>query len=94
MLGDFLTKLTLLTRFVKKHGRQGAWLIFPYIHIVNVQTTSPPKPLGQFQPNFTEMFLGWSFLKIAKRNEIHGELWLPWQPIEKNLENQQKFNQF
>ena len=48
-----------------------------------LQTTSPPKPLSQFQPNFTGMFLGWSFLKIAKRIEIHEELWLPWQPIEK-----------
>ena len=24
------------------------------------------------------MFLGWSFLKIAKRIEIPAELWLPW----------------
>ena len=92
MLGDCLAKITLLTRFVKKHGHQGAWLIFPYIHIVKLQTTSRPKPLGQMKPNFIGMFLGWFFLKLAKRNEIHEELWLPWQPIEKDLENQLKLN--
>ena len=30
-----------------------------------LQTTSPPKALDQFQANFTVMFFGWSFLKIA-----------------------------
>jgi hypothetical protein len=31
------------------------------------QTTSPPKPHGQLQPNFTEMILWWSPLKIVQR---------------------------
>ena len=44
-----------------------------------------PKPLGQFQQNFTGMFIGWSFLKIAKIIELHAELWLPWQLIGKTL---------
>ena len=83
MLDDPLTKLALLARFVKQHGRQGAWLIFPYIHIVKLQTTSPPEAMVLFQPNFTGMIIGSSFLKIAKRNEIYEELWLPWKPIEK-----------
>jgi hypothetical protein len=38
--------------------------------------TSPHKPLSQFHPNFTGMFL-W---KIVKR-----ELWLPWHPKEKKF---------
>ena len=58
-------------------------LIFPYLHIIKLQTTSSPEAIVLFQPNFTGMIIGWSFLKIAKRNEIHEELWLPWQPIEK-----------
>ena len=76
-------KYIFLSRFRKKHGRQGAWLIFPYIHIVKLQTTTPPEAIVLFQPNFTEMIIWRSFFKIAKRNEIHVELWLPWQPIEK-----------
>ena len=82
-MDDCLTYLALLTQFVKKHGRKGAWLISPYIPIVKLQTSSRPKPLDLIQPNYIGMFLGWSFLKIAKRNGIHEELWLPWQPIEK-----------
>ena len=85
LLGDPLTKLTFLSRFEKKHDRQGAWHIFLYKHIVKLQTTSPPKAIVLFQPNFIGMIIGWSFLKIAKRNEIHEELWLPWQPIGKNF---------
>ena len=34
MLGDPLTKLTFSSWFVKKHGCQWAWLVFPYITIV------------------------------------------------------------
>ena len=45
--------------------------------------TSPDEKLVVFQPNFTGMILGWSFLKLVKRIEFHEELWLPWQPIEK-----------
>ena len=28
------------------------------------QTSSPPKPLGQFQPNFTGMIIGWSSIRF------------------------------
>jgi hypothetical protein len=47
--------------------------------------TSPHKPLSQFHPNFTGMFLWWSPLKIVQRILFHAELWLPWHPKEKNL---------
>jgi hypothetical protein len=36
------------------------------------------------------MILGWSFFKIAKRIEIHEELWLQWQPIGKTLKKTKK----
>jgi hypothetical protein len=46
--------------------------------------TSPHKPLSQFHPNFTGMFLWWSPLKIVQRiNSMQN--WLPWQPKEKSL---------
>jgi hypothetical protein len=32
--------------------------------------TSPHKPLSQFHPNFTGMFLWWSPLKIVQKNLI------------------------
>ena len=44
---------------------------------------TPPKPVVQFHCNLIEMIIGWSFLKVDKTNEIHEELWLPWQPFEK-----------
>jgi hypothetical protein len=50
-----------------------------------LQMTSPHKPLSQFHPNFTGMFLWWSPLKIVQRMLFHAELWLPWQPKEKTL---------
>ena len=31
------------------------------------------------------MYLGWSFLKIAKRIKFNAELLLPWQQIGKSL---------
>ena len=49
--------------------------------------TSPDEKLVVFQPNFTGMILGLSFLKLVKRIEFHEELWLPWQPIEKTFIN-------
>jgi hypothetical protein len=44
--------------------------------------TFPHKPLSQFHPTFTGMFLWWSPLKIVQRFLFHAELWLPWQPKE------------
>ena len=64
---------------------RGRGLFFPNIYIVKLQMTSPDEELVVFQPNFTGMILGWSFLKLAKIIEFHLELWLPWQPIEKNF---------
>ena len=36
------------------------------------------------------MFLGWSFLKKAKRIKFHAELLLPLQPIGKSLKKNNK----
>jgi hypothetical protein len=47
--------------------------------------TSPHKPLSQFHPNFTGLFLWWSPLKFVQRILFHAELWLPWKPKEKTL---------
>jgi hypothetical protein len=49
------------------------------------QTTSLPKPHGRSPPNFTEMILWWSPLKIVQSIYLHAELCLPWQPKEKTL---------
>ena len=39
-----------------------------------LQTTSPPKPLIGFWPNFTGMILGWSSFKVVQIVPVH---WLP-----------------
>ena len=44
--------------------------------------TFPDEKLVVFQPNFTGMILGWSFLKLVKRIEFHEELWLPFYKCE------------
>ena len=50
----------------KKHGGQGAGLIFP-IHLYRkLQKSSCQKPLDRFQYNFAEMFLWWSSTKIVQ----------------------------
>ena len=43
--------------FVKKHGRQGAGLIFPIYLYRSLSKSSCQKPLDRFQNNFAEMFL-------------------------------------
>jgi hypothetical protein len=35
------------------------------------QTTSPPKPHGQLQPNFTEMILRWTPFKVVQKFKFH-----------------------
>ena len=52
--GDPLPRLFKPFGFVKKHGCQGAGLIFP---IYLYRKSSCQKPLDQFQYNFAEMFL-------------------------------------
>ena len=55
--GDPLPKLFKPFGFVKKHGRQGAGLIFPYNHNRKLSKSSCQKPLNRFLYNFAEMFL-------------------------------------
>ena len=41
------------------------------VHKQFLQTTSPPKPLIGFWPNFTGMILGWSFFKVVQMVPVH-----------------------
>ena len=59
--------------------------VSPSFHQQFLQTTSSPRPMVQFQNNFTEMFLGWSSTKIAKMVLIHWTKWLPELNIEKTF---------
>ena len=45
--------------------------------------TSPPRPMGWFQNNFTGMFLGWPFIKIVKMVLLCWTKWPPELKIEK-----------
>ena len=44
--------------------------------------SSPQKPLGQLQPNFAEMILGWSPFKIVSVSAVLYPRWPPWLKIE------------
>ena len=55
--GNPLLRLVKPFGFVKKHGRQGAWLIFPIYLYRKLKKSSCQKPLDRFQYNFAEMFL-------------------------------------
>ena len=47
--------------------------------------TSPPKPMAWFQNNFTERFLRWPSIKIAKMVTLHWTKWPPELKVEKHL---------
>ena len=47
------------------------------------KTTSSPRPIGRFQNNFTEMFLGWPSTKIAKMVPLRWTKWPSKLKIEK-----------
>ena len=47
------------------------------------KTTSSPRPMGWFQNNFTEMFLGWPSTKIAKMVLLRWTKWPSKLKIEK-----------
>ena len=64
--GDPLPRLFRPFGFVKKHGRQGAGLIFPIYLYRKLSKSSCPKPLDRFQYNFAKMFLKWSSTKIVQ----------------------------
>ena len=55
--GDFLLRLFKPFGFVKKHGRQGAGLIFPIYLYRKFKKSSCLKPLDRFPYNFAGMFL-------------------------------------
>ena len=55
--GDPLPRLFKPFGFVKKHGRQGAGLIFPIYLYRKLKKSSCQKPLDRFQYNCAEMFL-------------------------------------
>ena len=55
--GDSLLRLFKPFGFVKKHGRQGAGLIFPIYLYRKLKKSSCQKPLDRFPYNFAEMFL-------------------------------------
>ena len=46
--------------------------VCPFVH--NLSTTSPPKPLIGFLPNFTGMILAWSSFKIVQMVRFHIEV--------------------
>ena len=48
-----------------------------------LKTTSSPRPMGRFQNNFTEMFLGWPSTKIAKMIPLCWTKWPSKLKIEK-----------
>ena len=65
--GDPLPRLFKPFGFVKRHGRQGAGLIFPmYLYRKLYKKSSCQKPLDRFQCNFAEMFLWWSSTQIVQ----------------------------
>ena len=63
--GDPLRRLFKPFGFIRKHGRQGAGLIFP-IYLYRKLLKSCQKPPDRFQYNFAEMFLRWSSTKIVQ----------------------------
>ena len=75
--GDPLPRLFKPFGFIKKHGRQGAGLIFPIYLYRKLWKSSCQKPLDQFQYNFAEMFLWWSSTKIVQAFWIRQKTWPP-----------------
>ena len=89
--GDPLPRLFKPFGFVKKHGRQGAGLIFPIYLYRKLQKSSCQKLLDQLQYNLAEMFLWWSstssHLDLSKNMAANGRiLFSPYIYIE-NLKN-------
>ena len=63
---DPLPRLFKPFGFVKKHGRQGAGLIFPIYLYRKLKKSSCHKPLDQLLYNFAEIFLWWFCTKIVQ----------------------------
>ena len=75
--GDSLPRLFKPFRFVKKHGRQGAGLIFPIYLYRKLKKSSCQKPLDHFPYTFAEMFLWWSSTKVVQAIWICQKTWPP-----------------
>ena len=75
--GDPLPRLFKPFGFVKKHGCQGAGLIFPIYLYRKLKKSSCQKPLDRFLYTFAEMFLWWSSTKIVQAIGIRQKTWPP-----------------
>ena len=64
--GDPLLRLFKPFGFVKKHGRQGAGLIFPIYLYRKLKKSSCQKPLDRLWYNLVEVFFWWSSTKIVQ----------------------------
>ena len=75
--GDPLPRLFKPFGFVRKHGRQGAGLIFPIYLYRKLKKSSCQKQLDWFPYNFVEIFLWWSSTKIIQAMWICQKTWPP-----------------
>ena len=75
--GDPLPRLFKPFGFVKKHGRQGAGLIFTIYLYRKLKKSSCQKPLDRFPYTFAEMFLWWPSTKIVQAIWIRQKTWPP-----------------
>ena len=77
-LVDPFQKLFVKFWSVKKCG-SGEWgLLTPYRNKGILKKSSSLKPMVRFWNNFTELLLGWPFLKIVREILIDEETWLWW----------------
>ena len=77
-LGDPFQKLFVKFWSVKKCG-SGEWgLLALYRNEGILKKSSSLKPIVRFWNNFTELLLGWPFLKIVREILIDEETWLWW----------------
>ena len=74
-LGDPLTKVV---QEIWIDPQIWAWQGRAYFDPKIFEMTSPPEPLGQFQWNFTRMFLGWPSSKVVQEIWIDPQIWA-WQ---------------
>ena len=75
--GDPLPRLFKPFGFVKKHGRQGAGLIFSIYLYRKLKKSSCQKPLDRFPYTFAEMFLWWSSTTVVQAILIRQKAWPP-----------------
>ena len=66
IVSQYLHMSTLCSGELKTWPPEGVAYFSLNIYIVKLQMTSPNEKLVVFQPNFTGMILGLSFLKLVK----------------------------